>query len=104
MAGSNENMLIKSNSDKEKEIVQILTESNEELCQQHELFLAEMEFKQKLIDTRKSNSITQQEVSERSGLSQQAVSRLEKGTGGTLETVMRYLHAIGYSLEIKRIL
>ncbi|MBP3262440.1 MAG: helix-turn-helix transcriptional regulator, partial [Pseudobutyrivibrio sp.] len=43
----------------------------------------------------------QKDISERSGLSQQAISRLEKGNGGTIETIIRYLSAMGCSLTLK---
>ena len=94
-------MLIKSNSNEEKNIIRELTEKDDNLMKQHKLFLAEMKFKQKLIDKRKSKSLTQKDISERSGLSQQAVSRLEKGNGGTIETIIRYLGALGCSLTVK---
>lgn len=93
-------MLVKSDSKKEQKIVQELIAADEELRQQHELFEAEMAFKQALIDARKANSLTQKEISEKSGLSQQAVSRLEKGKGGTLDTIIRYLNSMGCSLAV----
>ena len=80
-------MLVKSDGKKEEAIINQLIDSDEQLKRQHEIFEAEMEFKQALIDARKANSLTQKQVSERSGLSQQAISRLEKGKGGTLETI-----------------
>jgi len=94
-------MLVKSNAVRERKIIKKLIESDNSLMQQHQLFLAEMQFKQELIDKRKANSLTQKDISERSGLSQQAVSRLEKGTGGTIETILRYLGALGCSLTVK---
>ncbi len=42
------------------------------------------------------------DISKLSGLSQQAVSRMENGTGGTLENIIRYLSSMGYSLSIKK--
>ena len=95
-------MLIKSDEKKEKEIIEQLVEEDDELRKQHEIFLAEMAFKQELINARKSNSFTQQDISRMSGLSQQAVSRMERGEGGTIETIIRYLYSMGYSLSIKR--
>lgn|GEM_PF-414612 len=94
-------MLVKSNSAQEKNIINELTKKDTALMRQHQLFLAEMAFKQELINKRKANSLTQKDISERSGLSQQAVSRLEKGTGGTIETILRYLGALGCSLTVK---
>ena len=95
-------MLVKSDAKQEKEIINQLIENDPELMRQHELFKAEMAFKQELIEARKKNSLTQKDISKMSGLSQQAVSRMEKGTGGTIETIIRYLSSMGYSLSIKR--
>ena len=94
-------MLVKSNPVEEERIISELVESDEALKQQHQFFLAEMKFKQELIEMRKASALTQRDISERSGLSQQAVSRLEKGKGGTLETIIRYLGAMGCSLTLK---
>ncbi len=96
-------MFIQSNPDKEKKIIEELIASDEELRKQHELFLAEMEFKQALIDARKENNLTQKDISKLTGMSQQAVSRLERKGGGTIETLLRYLQSIGYTLTINKI-
>lgn len=94
-------MLVKSDGLKEKQIIEELIQ-DDELRRQHELFEAEMAFKQELIDARKSQSLTQKDISRMTGLSQQAVSRMEKGASGTIETIIRYLDSIGYSLAIKK--
>lgn len=96
-------MLIKSNSEEEKKIIEGIIDSDEEFRKQHELFVEEMRFKQALIDARKSKELTQKEVSKRSGLSQQAVSRLEKGHGATIDTVIKYLYAMGLTLTVKEL-
>ena len=96
-------MLVKSNPVKESKIIAELTASDEALMRQHMLFQAEMQFKQELINKRKAYSLTQKDISERSGLSQQAISRLEKGNGGTIETIIKYLSAMGCSLTLKEI-
>ena len=95
-------MLVKGDVKQEKEIIETLIENAPELKKQHDLFKAEMAFKQELINARKMNSLTQKDISKLSGLSQQAVSRIEKGTGGTIETIIRYLNSMGYSLTIKK--
>ena len=96
-------ILVKSNPVKEQKIIAELTASDEALMRQHKLFQAEMQFKQELINKRKAYSLTQKDISERSGLSQQAISRLEKGNGGTIETIIKYLSAMGCSLTLKEI-
>ena len=80
-------MLVKSDSEKEKKIVEDIITNDEQLKQQHELFVAEMAFKQEMINARKTLSLTQKDVSRLSGLSQQAVSRIENGASGTISTV-----------------
>lgn len=96
-------MLIPRDNEKERKEIEELINSSDELKKQHELFKAEMEFKQALLDARRENCLTQKEISVRSGLSQQAVSRLEKKGGGTIETLLRYLQPLGYTLSIKKI-
>ena len=61
-----------------------------------------MAFKQELLDARKKNALTQVEVSKLSGLSQQAISRMEKGEGGSIGTIIKYLNSLGYSLTIRK--
>lgn len=94
-------MLVKSDAIKEAKIIEELI-TDDELRKQHEIFEAEMAFKQELINARKSESLTQKDISRMTGLSQQAVSRMEKGASGTIETIIRYLNSIGYSLSIKK--
>ncbi len=95
-------MLEKRDSAREKKIIEDLISEDEELRRQHEVFQAEMAFKQELINARKAESLTQKDISVKTGLSQQAVSRMEKGAGGTIETIIRYLHSMGYTLSIRR--
>ncbi len=94
-------MLVKSDAAKEAEIIEELI-TDDELRKQHELFEAEMAFKQELINARKAESLTQKDISRMTGLSQQAISRMEKGASGTIETIIRYLNSIGYTLSIKK--
>ena len=95
-------MLVKSDSEKEKKIVEDIITNDEQLRQQHELFVAEMAFKQEMINARKTLSLTQKDVSRLSGLSQQEVSRIENGASGTISTVIKYLNSLGYTLSIKK--
>ena len=95
-------MLVKSNPKREEEKIEELIKNDSELQRQHEVFQAEMAFKQELINARKERKFTQKDISELTGLSQQAVSRMEKGRGGTIETIIRYLNSVGYTLSIKK--
>ena len=94
-------MLVQGNPKEEKQIIEQLIEKNPQLQKEHELFMEEMRFKQELIDARRAREMTQKEVSELSGLSQQAVSRLEKLHGGTIDTVIKYLYAMGLKLTVQ---
>ncbi len=83
-------------------MLQELLESDPKLRRQSEQFWAEMEFKKKLIELRKSEAMTQKQVAEKSGLTQQAVSRLEKESGTMLGTLLCYLKAMGYTLGLQK--
>ena len=47
--------------------------------------------------------MTQTDVANAAGISQQAVSRIEKGSGATINSLIRYLMGIGYRIELKKI-
>ena len=96
-------MLAKSNPEEEARILQELIESDDSIKAEHERFKAEMDFKQQLIDLRKANALTQADLGKKAGMSQQAISRLEKINGATIETIIRYLAAMGYKLSIQKI-
>jgi len=50
---------------------------------------------------RESRDVSQAEVAERIGLSQQAISRIEQPNQNvTIETLRKYLNALNYTLEI----
>ncbi len=54
-----------------------------------------------LYQIRQEQGLTQRKAAERSGLKQQAISRLEKAASNVqLGTLQRYLNALGYSIEI----
>jgi DNA-binding XRE family transcriptional regulator len=54
-----------------------------------------------LYQLRQKKGLTQRTAAERTGLKQQAISRLEKAASNTqLGTLQRYLGALGYRLEI----
>jgi len=70
----------------------------------YEDFEREYIFRQKLAEARKSRNITQKEIQSKTGLPQQSISRIEKGTtqkqSPTLRTLLRYLDAIDCELNI----
>lgn len=67
-------------------------------------FEREYTFRRKLAEARKANNITQQEIQNITGLPQQSISRIEKGTAQkqspTLRTLLKYVDAIGCELTI----
>ena len=77
-------------------ITELNAKQSELNAKQNEVYTKNNEIAQK------NNELTQKDISVRSGLPQQSVSRLEKGKGGTLDTVIRYLSSMGYSLTIKK--
>jgi len=62
----------------------------------------DMEFQliKNLVKERKKRSITQKEIAEKTGLSQQAISRIEKyGNKPTLTIYLKYMCAIGININ-----
>ena len=94
---------VKADLDREKmELDRLLIES-EEARKAHEEFQARIALQQKLIQMRKAENMTQADVAKAAGLSQQAGSRIEKGTGATIGSLIKYLMGIGYSIELKKL-
>ncbi|MBQ9438098.1 MAG: helix-turn-helix transcriptional regulator [Lachnospiraceae bacterium] len=96
-------MFVKSDPVEEERMLEGLISAYPEAREAHRSFEAEMAFKEKLLEIRKKEALTQKDIAERSGLSQQAVSRAERVQGTTLETVIRYLSAMGYVLGIEKL-
>jgi DNA-binding XRE family transcriptional regulator len=63
----------------------------------------EQELRTRLVDVRKSMNISQTELEARTGLSQQAISRFETGSGGNIKTILKYADGIGCRLVPQRI-
>ena len=68
-----------------------------------ENFDKQIAFQKELVKARRSSNLTQKDVSEKSGLSQQAVSRIEKGQGWNGLTLFKYLTGIGYDIHLRKI-
>jgi len=79
---------------------------NPEAKKAHEEFEREYAFRQRLAQARRANNITQQEIFMKTGLPQQSISRIEKGTAQkqspTLRTLLKYVDAIGCELTITK--
>ena len=77
--------------------------SSPELKRKFDAEQKEFEFKLKLAQTRKEKNLTQNNIKETSGLTQQAISRIEKCANNkspTLKTLVRYVDALGYELTL----
>jgi len=68
-------------------------------------FDLEFQFRGELLEARKKTNLTQKEIAEKSGLKQQAISRIEKGYQNrsvTLPTLLRYVDALGLNLSLQQ--
>lgn len=64
-------------------------------------FEEEIKFRELLYNARKNETLSQKQLSELTGLSQQMISRIETGwTDTKVGTLLKYLNGIGYSLKI----
>ncbi len=88
--------------DKEKEELNRLIAENEDARKAHEEFQARIALQQLLVQMRKAENMTQTDVANATGLSQQAVSRIERGAGATISSLIKYLMGIGYRIELKK--
>ena len=91
---------VKRDSEKEKVMLEEL-EKDIECRKIGEEFEREYEFRKSLILARKEKEISQKELSKLTGLTQQMISRIETGyNDANINTVMKYLAGLGYSLKI----
>lgn len=91
---------VKRDSEKEKVMLEEL-EKDIECKNIGEEFEREYEFRKSLILARKEKEISQKELSKLTGLTQQMISRIETGyNDANINTVMKYLAGLGYSLKI----
>lgn len=75
---------------------------NPEVMKSVSEFDKEFELRLKLIEARKKAGLTQKEVEERSGLAQQAISRIEtdNNISPSIKSLIKYVDAIGYELTL----
>ena len=80
-----------------------LLDSDPELRRKFDAEQKEFEFRLKLARARRERSFTQNNIKDVTGLTQQAISRIEKGANDrspTLKTLIRYVDALGYELTL----
>ena len=93
---------VKADLDREKEELNKLVSENGDAKRAYDEFQARIALQRLLVQTRKAENMTQTDVANAAGLSQQAVSRIEKGTGATVASLLKYLTGIGYGIELKK--
>lgn len=54
----------------------------------------EIELRNRLVEMRKQKNITQKELEVRTGMTQQAISRFEQGSGANFTTILKYAEGI----------
>ncbi len=95
---------IVSDPKKEAEELQQLLESSKEARKAVEEFDKAYDFRMQLIQARKAEKITQKQLGKITGLSQQAISRIETGAySSTVDTLLKYLGGIGYRIALEKL-
>ena len=75
---------------------------NPEVKKEYEALAPEYDIIQAMIDARKSQNLTQKELSDRTGITQADISRIEKGTRNpSLEMLKRLAHGLGMQLKVE---
>ena len=78
-------------------------ESNPEFAKAYEIIDKEYNLIIQAVKERKELKISQEELAEKSGLKQQAISRIEKNEHNpSLKNFLRYLDGIGLALKIEK--
>jgi len=67
----------------------------------YDLILQKAEIAKKIIDYRLKHNLTQAQLAEKLGVSQQYISKIEEGHFATLDMVEDILSHIGYRLKLK---
>ena len=85
-----------------KEMEEILS-TNPKAKKAFEQFEAECKLRRALADARKNQNMTQSELKELTGLTQQVISRIEKNNeiSPSLKNLIKYVNAIGYELTLQ---
>lgn len=89
-------------SDEIQEMEEIL-KSSPEARKAHDQFEAEYKLRRELVEARKQQNITQAELKEKTGLTQQVISRIESNNeiSPSLKNLIKYVNAIGYELTLQ---
>ena len=95
---------VKSNPEQEDKILEELME-DPEVKQHIDELDKEAEFRQRLVQARKDAGIHQKTIGMLTGLDQRAISRVETNNtiSPNLRTLVKYVNAIGYELDLKKV-
>ena len=75
---------------------------NPEVKKEYDALSPEYDIIQAMIDARKSQNLTQKELSDRTGITQADISRIEKGTRNpSLEMLKRLALGLGMQLKVE---
>lgn len=75
---------------------------NPEVKREYDALEPEFDIIQAMIDARKSQNLTQKELSERTGITQADISRIENGTRNpSLEMIKRLARGMGMELKLE---
>ncbi len=91
-----------TDADAEERMLSKLIDENDEARQVHEAFSAKIELQKQLAAARKAEGLTQEDLAKKTGLSQQAISRVERGSGWTVASLLKYLAGIGYEVHLEK--
>ena len=82
--------------------LQEMVKNNPKAKAAYEQFEAECKLRRELIDARKHENVTQTEIQEKTGLTQQTISRIESNReiSPSLRNLIRYAGALGYELTL----
>ena len=96
---------VKANMEEEAKKLQTLMDSDPVVKKHIEEWDEEYEFRKKLAAARRETGLTQKEIGMLSGLNYRAISRVESSSdvSPNLKTVIKYLNALGYKLEIIKV-
>lgn len=84
-----------------KRINELLKDRN--VKKSHDRFEKEFNFRLSLINARKKSNLSQKELAIKTGLSQQAISRIETGySSTTMGNMFKYLNALGITVKLVR--
>ena len=95
-------VFVVANMEEESKKLQALLEADPELKKLDEEWQHEYEFRRKLIQARKEADMSPKVIGMMSGLNQRAIGRVEANSdvSPNLRTIVKYLNAIGYRLDI----